>query len=76
MEDILLKDMNLKKIRSKNFKNPYIPYVKASVDFLLPLNIVLGVYASYDIPLAETKNPSFNTKFSSFDLGAEVGLRF
>ncbi|ADG71843.1 hypothetical protein [Brachyspira murdochii] len=66
---------DLKKIR-ENFKNPYIPYVKASVDFLLPLNIVLGVYASYDIPLAETKNPSFNTKFSSFDLGAEVGLRF
>ena len=66
---------DFKKI-GENFKNPYIPYVKAVVDFILPLNLVLGVYASYDIPLIETKNPSFHAKLSSFDLGAEVGLRF
>ncbi|MBW5410407.1 hypothetical protein E6A50_08505 [Brachyspira hampsonii] len=59
-----------------NFKNPYIPYVKAVVDFLLPLNIVVGAYFSYDIPLIETTNPTFNVKLSSFDLGAEIGLRF
>ncbi|AUJ50233.1 hypothetical protein JQ824_05890 [Brachyspira hyodysenteriae] len=58
------------------FKNPYIPYVKAVVDFLLPYNIVVGAYFSYDIPLIETKNPSFHTKLSAFDLGAEIGLRF
>lgn len=66
---------DFKKI-GENFKNPYIPYVKAVVDFLLPYNIVVGAYFSYDIPLVETKNPSFHTKLSSFDLGAEVGLRF
>ena len=60
----------------ENFKNPYIPYVKSVVDFLLPFNLVVGVYASYDIPLVETKNPTFHAKLSSFDLGAEVGLRF
>ncbi|WP_300367896.1 hypothetical protein [Brachyspira sp.] len=60
----------------ENFKNPYIPYVKAVVDFLLPYNIVLGVYASYDIPLIEYKDPVSNIKISSFDLGGEFGLRF
>lgn len=64
-----------KKIK-ENFKNPYIPYVKGVVDFLLPYNIVLGVYASYDIPLVEYKDPGNNIKMSSFDLGAEFGLRF
>ena len=58
------------------FTNPYIPYVKGVVDFLLPYNIVLGVYASYDIPLVEHKDPGNNIKMSAFDLGAEVGLRF
>ncbi|KLI53706.1 hypothetical protein [Brachyspira hyodysenteriae] len=58
------------------FKNPYIPYVKGVVDFLLPYNIVLGVYASYDIPLVEYKDPGNNIKMSAFDLGAEIGLRF
>ncbi|MCZ9837904.1 hypothetical protein OFR22_04095 [Brachyspira hyodysenteriae] len=66
---------DFKKI-GENFKNPYIPYVKAVVDFLLPYNIVVGAYFSYDIPLIETKNPSFHTKLSAFDLGAEIGLRF
>lgn len=58
------------------FTNPYIPYVKGVVDFLLPYNIVLGVYASYDIPLVEYKDPGNNIKMSAFDLGAEIGLRF
>ena len=58
------------------FKNPYMPYVKAVVDFLLPYNIVLGAYFSYDIPLVETKDPTLHVKSSAFDLGAEVGLRF
>lgn len=58
------------------FKNPYIPYVKGVVDFLLPYNLVLGIYASYDIPLVEYKDPNNNIKMSSFDLGGEIGLRF
>ena len=66
---------DFKKIK-ENFKNPYIPYIKASVDFLLPLNVVLGIYASYDFGVMETKNPSFHTKLSSFDLGGQIGLRF
>ncbi len=66
---------DFKKI-GENFKNPYIPYVKAVVDFLLPFNLIVGVYASYNIPLVETKNPTFHAKLSSFDLGAEIGLRF
>ncbi|WP_297296087.1 hypothetical protein [uncultured Brachyspira sp.] len=66
---------NLNKIKG-NFKNPYIPYIKGVVDFMLPLNLVLGVYAAYDIPLIEYKDPGNNIKMSSFDLGAEIGLRF
>ncbi|MEI0540434.1 hypothetical protein [Brachyspira pulli] len=66
---------NLNKIK-ENFKNPYIPYIKGVVDFMLPLNLVLGVYAAYDIPLIEYKDPANNVKMSSFDLGAEIGLRF
>ncbi|MEI0479180.1 hypothetical protein [Brachyspira pulli] len=66
---------NLNKIK-ENFKNPYIPYIKGVVDFMLPLNLVLGVYATYDIPLIEYKDPANNVKMSSFDLGAEIGLRF
>ena len=66
---------DFKKIK-ENFKNPYIPYLKTTVDFLLPLNIVLGVYASYDFGVIETKNPSFHTKMSAFDLGGQIGLRF
>lgn len=66
---------NLNKIK-ENFKNPYIPYIKGVVDFMLPLNLVLGVYAAYDIPLVEYKDTANNVKMSSFDLGAEIGLRF
>lgn len=66
---------NLNKIK-ENFKNPYIPYIKGVVDFMLPFNLVLGVYAAYDIPLVEYKDPANNVKMSSFDLGAEIGLRF
>ena len=43
---------------------------------MLPFNLVLGVYATYDIPLVEYKDPANNVKMSSFDLGAEIGLRF
>ena len=57
-----------------NFTNPFIPYVKATLDFILPLNLTLGIYLSYDIPLMESKQ--YNIKLSSVDLGAQVGIRF
>ena len=66
---------NLKKLKN-NFKNPYIPYVKATLDFLLPLNFVIGMYVSYDIPLIEYKDPNNNIKMSAFDIGGQIGLRF
>lgn len=58
----------------KEFNKPFIPYVKATLDFILPLNITAGIYLSYDIPFMESKTYDF--KFSSVDLGAQIGIRF
>ena len=59
---------------AQNFNNPFIPYVKLTLDFILPLNLTAGIYVSYDIPLMEVKGQ--NLKFSSVDLGAQIGIRF
>lgn len=63
-----------------------IPYVKASLDFMLLPNVALGVYIAYDIPVMKypsdnsnnSYNPTSNTniKFSSFDIGGQITLRF
>ena len=58
----------------QNFDNPFIPYVKLTLDFILPLNLTAGIYISYDIPLMEAKGNDL--KFSSVDLGAQIGIRF
>lgn len=59
---------------NREFNKPFIPYVKATLDFILPLNITAGIYIAYDIPFMESKTHDF--KFSSVDLGAQLGIRF
>ena len=71
----------------ENFGNILIiPYVKASLDFMLLPNVGLGIYIAYDIPAmkypSDNSNNGYNTtsntniKFSSFDIGAQITLRF
>lgn len=67
-------DMYDTKNINREFKKPFIPYVKATLDFILPLNLTAGIYVSYDIPLMESKTHNF--QFSSVDLGAQLGIRF
>ncbi len=68
-----------------SFKTIYIPYVKASADFLIKNNkrmITLGVYANYDFPMDIDKNGLLKdvsiTKGSlaSFDIGFQIGMYF
>ena len=58
----------------REFNKPFIPYVKVTLDFILPLNLTAGIYISYDIPFMESKTYDF--KLSSVDLGAQLGIRF
>ncbi|KLI53707.1 hypothetical protein [Brachyspira hyodysenteriae] len=58
----------------KEFNKPFIPYVKVTLDFILPLNLTAGIYVAYDIPFMESKTHDF--KLSSVDLGAQIGIRF
>ena len=53
-----------------------IPYVKVSLDFMLLYNVGLGIYAAYDIPFMKYPSDNSNIKFSSFDIGGEIILRF
>lgn len=61
-----------------------IPYVKASLDFMLLYNVGLGIYIAYDIPVmtypSDNSNNSYDTTsnitFSSFDIGGQITLRF
>ena len=57
-------------------KTLIIPYVKASLDFMLLYNIGLGIYIAYDIPLMKYPNANSNITFSSFDVGGQITLRF
>lgn len=69
----------------ENFGNILIiPYVKASLDFMLLYNVGLGIYIAYDIPVmtypSDNSNNSYDTTsnitFSSFDIGGQITLRF
>lgn len=65
----------LKQLQNR-FYNLYIPYLKASLDFLLLYNVTLGVYVSYDFPLLEYKDISPKTKIGALDIGGQIGIRF
>ncbi|WP_241885247.1 efflux RND transporter permease subunit, partial [Brachyspira hyodysenteriae] len=43
----------------KEFNKPFIPYVKVTLDFILPLNLTAGIYVAYDIPFMESKTHDF-----------------
>ena len=66
---------NLKELQNQ-FNNLCIPYLKASIDFLLLYNITLGVYASYDFPVMEVKNTNPKITLGGFDVGGQIGIRF
>ncbi|WP_028330297.1 outer membrane beta-barrel protein [Brachyspira alvinipulli] len=66
---------NLKELQNQ-FYNLYIPYLKASIDFLLLYNITLGVYLSYDFPLMEYKDSIPKVSFGGLDVGGQIGIRF
>ena len=66
---------DLKELQNQ-FHNLYIPYLKASIDFLLLYNITLGVYLSYDFPLMEYKDISPKVTFGGLDVGGQIGIRF
>lgn len=58
------------------FNNLFIPYLKVNLDFLLLYNFTLGVYMSYDFPLAEYKEIVPKTTFGGLDIGGQIGIRF
>ncbi|WP_157151240.1 hypothetical protein [Brachyspira sp. SAP_772] len=66
---------NLKQLQDQ-FDNLYIPYIRASLDFLLLYNFTLGIYMSYDFPSMQFKNTSQKITFGAFDVGGQVGIRF
>ena len=61
----------------ENFGNALIiPYIKTSLDFMLLYNVGLGIYIAYDIPFMKYPSDNSNIKFSSFDIGGRITLRF
>ena len=58
------------------YNNLYIPYLKATLDFLLLYNFTLGIYMSYDFPVMEYKDISPKVKLGGFDIGGQIGIRF
>ncbi len=66
---------NLKQLQDQ-FDNLYIPYLKASLDFLLLYNFTLGVYISYDFMAMQYKNVDPKVTFGALDVGGQVGIRF
>lgn len=58
------------------YNNLYIPYLKATLDFLLLYNFTLGIYMSYDFPVMEYKEVSPKITFGGFDIGGQIGIRF
>lgn len=66
---------NLRELQNK-FYNLYIPYLKASLDFILLYNFTLGIYISYDFPLMEYKNVSPKISAGGLDIGGQIGVRF
>lgn len=70
-----LEKYSMKQLQDK-FDNLYIPYLKASLDFLLLYNITLGIYMSYDFPLAQYKNTIPKTTMGALDIGGQIGIRF
>lgn len=80
-----LEKYDYKELKEKYGNNILIPYIKATVDFMLLPNVALGIYISYDIPVMTyqmTIGNSYRTsetnlaKFSSFDIGGQITLRF
>ena len=69
-----------------SFENYYIPYVKASVDFLVKLKrkfmLSFGVYANYDFPINIDKNGILKDftinqdSLAAFDVGFQFGMYF
>ena len=53
-----------------------IPYIKTSLDFMLLYNVGLAIYIAYDIPFMKYPSDNSNIKFSSFDVGGRIVLRF
>lgn len=60
----------------EQYDNLCIPYIKASLDFLLLYNFTLGVYVSYDFPTMKTKTVNPQVTFGGLDVGGQVGIRF
>ncbi|WP_286033143.1 hypothetical protein [Brachyspira pilosicoli] len=60
----------------EQYDNLCIPYIKASLDFLLLYNFTLGVYVSYDFPTMKTKTVNHQVTFGGLDVGGQVGIRF
>lgn len=71
----IIEKYTLKQLQNQ-FYNLYIPYLKASLDFLLLYNVTLGVYLSYDFPLLEYKESIPKTKIGGLDIGGQIGIRF
>lgn len=71
-----LSKYDYKDLKENYGDNLYIPYFKASLDFMLLVNMALGIYISYDFPLMLYKEAGTNVKFSSFDIGGQITLRF
>ncbi|WP_300369703.1 hypothetical protein [Brachyspira sp.] len=66
---------NLTDLQNK-FNNLLIPYLKVNLDFLLLYNFTLGIYMSYDFPLAEYKGTVPKITFGGLDIGGQIGIRF
>ncbi len=73
-----LEKYNYKELKKKFGDNLIIPYIKASVDFMLLPNLALGIYIAYDIPyiVYNENNSDTKVKFSSLDIGGQITLRF
>ncbi|WP_300370789.1 hypothetical protein, partial [Brachyspira sp.] len=69
-----------------SFETFYIPYVKASIDFLIKTRrkfmLSFGVYANYDFPININKNGILKDftinqdSLASFDIGFQFGMYF
>lgn len=73
-----LEKYNYKELKKNFGENLLIPYIKASLDFMLIPNFALGIYIAYDFPFMayNENNSNIKIKFSSLDIGGQITLRF
>lgn len=70
---------NFDSVKSK-FKNPYIPYIKATLDYLFFLDdeiaLGIGLYAGYDFG-PQIKDDRFSkNNLGAFDIGGQISFYF